>query len=211
MELAITEKDGRKVTSARHLHQILEVGTDFTEWCKRMFDYGFIEDIDFTPILGKSTGGRPSKDYALTVECAKEISMLQRTERGKMVRMYFIEKEKQANEMQQPKPLSQIDIIIQSAMQIKEQEQRISQVEDKVLLLEAKQATRPDYFTVIGFAIMNHLSIGLQMAARIGAKAKAICKANDITVETIPDPRFGKVGMYPRNILQDVFDSLEFK
>lgn len=85
---------GQRVVSARELHAFLEVKTDFTDWCKRMFDFGFEEQKDFTSILGKSTGGRPSVDYALTIDTAKEISMLQRSEKGKQARRYFIDCEK---------------------------------------------------------------------------------------------------------------------
>ncbi|MGJ1431587.1 antA/AntB antirepressor family protein [Sphingobacterium spiritivorum] len=56
-----------QVVSARELYEFLEVKTDFTDWCKRMFDYGFEEDKDFTSILRKSTGGRPSVDFALAL------------------------------------------------------------------------------------------------------------------------------------------------
>lgn len=92
--LNIRNHDGQSVVSARELYEFLEVKTDFTNWCKRMFEYGFIDGADFTPILAKSIGGRPSIDYALSLECAKEISMLQRSERGKEARLYFIQCEK---------------------------------------------------------------------------------------------------------------------
>lgn len=48
-----------------------------------IFEYGFQEDIDFASFSTKSTGGRPSTDYALSIDCAKEISMLQRNEKGR--------------------------------------------------------------------------------------------------------------------------------
>lgn len=73
------DNNGTWTINARVFHQFLEVGTDFTEWCKRMFDHGFEQDKDFTPILGKSAGGLPSTDYAPTMDCAKEISMIQWT------------------------------------------------------------------------------------------------------------------------------------
>jgi len=50
---------------------------------------------DFNTYLGESNGGRPSKEFALTIDCAKEISMRQRTNKGKEARLYFIESEKQ--------------------------------------------------------------------------------------------------------------------
>lgn len=93
--IKITEKTGLgQVVSARELYEFLEVRTDFTDWCKRMFEYGFEEGVDFSPILGKSTGGRPSRDYALTLDTAKEISMIQRSDKGRQARRYFIECER---------------------------------------------------------------------------------------------------------------------
>lgn len=92
--LNLREHDGKTVVSARELYEFLGIKTDFSEWCKRMFDYGFEDGRDFTPFLGKSTGGRPSSDFALTIDCAKEISMVQRTDKGKQARQYFIDCEK---------------------------------------------------------------------------------------------------------------------
>ena len=95
--IAITEQNGNQVVSARELHDFLEVKTDFTNWCKRMFEYGFEEQKDYV-ILAKNGENKLSKsnpiDYALTLDTAKEISMLQRTEKGKQARKYFIEAEK---------------------------------------------------------------------------------------------------------------------
>jgi anti-repressor protein len=90
----ITEQNHMQVVSARELYAFLESKANFADWCKRMFEYGFEEDKDFITILGKSTGGRPSVDYALTLDCAKEISMIQRNDKGKQARQYFIEVEK---------------------------------------------------------------------------------------------------------------------
>ena len=73
--IKITEKEGGQIiVYARELHEFLEIGTDFTIWCKRMFEYGFDEGKEFTPILGKTStpkGGRPSVDYGLSLDCAK--------------------------------------------------------------------------------------------------------------------------------------------
>lgn len=54
-----------------------------------MLEYGFDEGKDFIQISEQSTGGRPSTDYILSLDAAKEISMLQRTEKGKQARTYF--------------------------------------------------------------------------------------------------------------------------
>jgi len=92
-------RDNLKTNSARELHQFLEIETPLTIWMPRMLDYGFEEQKDFTSILGKSTGGRPSTDYALTLDMAKERSMIQRSEKGKQARQYFIACEKKLQEI----------------------------------------------------------------------------------------------------------------
>ena len=75
--------------SGRELHEFLEVKTAYKDWMPRMCEYGFIEGKDFCSFLSESTGGRPSQDHALTIPMAKEICMLQRTERGKQARQVF--------------------------------------------------------------------------------------------------------------------------
>lgn len=81
----------------RDLHKALEVETPYHKWLPRMCDYGFEEGKDFWTFLSESTGGRPSTDHQLTIPMAKEICMLQRSEKGKMFRQYFINIEEQWN------------------------------------------------------------------------------------------------------------------
>lgn len=84
----------------RDLHEFLEVKKDYTDWFKRMVGYGFTEGEDFSPVWGKSTGGRPKQDHIMSLDMAKEISMIQRTERGKQARQYFIECERRLKQVQ---------------------------------------------------------------------------------------------------------------
>lgn len=83
----------RPTVSARELHEFLEVGSEYSHWFKRMCEYGFIEDVDFSSFLTESSGGRPAQDAQITIEMAKEICMLQRNEKGKQARQYFIQLE----------------------------------------------------------------------------------------------------------------------
>lgn len=79
-----------------------EVGTPFKDWiARRIEDYGFTSDIDFSSFLSESTGGRPSKEYHLTLGMAKELSMVERNAKGKEARQYFIECEKKVKQPQQ--------------------------------------------------------------------------------------------------------------
>jgi len=85
------------VVSGRQLHEALGVNSRYTTWFDRMKEYGFTEGQDFLPNLGKSTGGRQATDHVIKLDMAKEIAMIQRTERGKQVRQYFIQIEKDFN------------------------------------------------------------------------------------------------------------------
>ncbi|MGK4109681.1 antA/AntB antirepressor family protein [Enterococcus cecorum] len=93
-----TNENGEQLVSGRELHEFLEVTTPYTQWFDRMKEYGFTENVDFIGLSQKSEkpqGGRPTIDHAMTLDMAKEISMIQRTEKGKQARQYFIEVEKQ--------------------------------------------------------------------------------------------------------------------
>ncbi|MFW8567011.1 antA/AntB antirepressor family protein [Orrella sp. 11846] len=86
-----------QTVDARELHAFLEVRSEFRNWIKnRINDFGFVENQDFTTI-GKNlpTGGKQT-DYFLTIEMAKELSMVERNEKGKQARLYFIECERRA-------------------------------------------------------------------------------------------------------------------
>lgn len=95
--IKVTYDNDRPAVSARELHEFLEVGTRFNDWFPRMCEYGFSEGQDFYSILSESTGGRPAQDAALSIDMAKEICMLQRNEKGKIARQYFLQLEKDWN------------------------------------------------------------------------------------------------------------------
>lgn len=90
-------KNQEPVVSGRQLHQVLGVKTAYKDWFPRMTEYGFTEGEDFSSFLSKSTGGRPKQDHVLKLDMAKEIAMIQRTDKGKEVRQYFIQVEKDFN------------------------------------------------------------------------------------------------------------------
>ena len=78
----------------RELHEFLEVKTPYRIWIARMIEYGFNEGIDFrTNLYETSKGGRPSINHKLTIQMAKELCMLQRSEKGKQARLYFLKLE----------------------------------------------------------------------------------------------------------------------
>lgn len=130
--------DGTIAVSMRSLHTGLEVGKDFTSWAQRMFSCGFEENTDYAEVLPRSgenpAGGRPRRDWALTLDAAKEIAMLQRTERGQAVRRYFIAAEKELRE-QQPREMSGPELMARAVLEanrtIKELEARNGELTPK--------------------------------------------------------------------------------
>ena len=104
-ELLRVNYDSDRITlSARELHEFLGVKTSFKDWFPRMCEYGFNESQDFNPLKNERVqfeGDRQVKrivqDYQITLEMAKEIAMIQRSEKGKQIRQYFLELEKKWN------------------------------------------------------------------------------------------------------------------
>jgi phage anti-repressor protein len=120
------------MVDGRRLHAFLQIETRYNDWFERMKEYGFVEGVDFYSKMSKTSpnGGRPSINHDLTIDMAKEISMIQRNERGKQARQYFIECEKRLKALPQ-KPMTQSEIIAAMANQNVEMERRMALTEAK--------------------------------------------------------------------------------
>lgn len=98
--IPLTEQGGIQAVMGRDLHDFLEVKEPYTDWLPRMIDYGFSAGQDFIQknLIGQDRLGRrrETTNHIISLDMAKEIAMIQRTERGKQARQYFIEVEKQA-------------------------------------------------------------------------------------------------------------------
>ena len=95
--------DGNAVetVNARELHAFLEVQTRFNDWIKnRIEQYDFVENQDFTTVTKNLENGGRSIEYHITLDMAKELAMVERTEKGKQARQYFIECERKLRETQ---------------------------------------------------------------------------------------------------------------
>jgi len=97
MPRAIGNLDLVQTINARELHEFLGVRTAFKDWIsRRISEFGFKDGQDFCSFLSETTGGRPSTEYALTLDMGKELSMVERNEKGKQARLYFIDCERKA-------------------------------------------------------------------------------------------------------------------
>ncbi len=87
----------RPTVLGRDLYEALEVKSKYADWFKNMCGYGFTENVDYTSFSKILENGGKAKDHQLTINMAKEICMLQRNEKGKMFRQYFIQIEESWN------------------------------------------------------------------------------------------------------------------
>lgn len=128
-ELIPTQQNDKNeiLVTGRDLHEFLEVKSKYLDWLKRMVEYGFTENVDFISKIelaqnkeGSRTVQRELVNHHIKIDMAKEISMLQRNEKGKQARQYFIEIEKRWNSP---------EMIVQRALQIQK---------DKIFKLETE-------------------------------------------------------------------------
>lgn len=93
--IRINYETEQPTVSARDLHEQLNIETRFNDWFPRMCEYGFKEGKDFYSKMSKTSGsgGRPAKDYDISIRTAKEICMIQRTDEGRTIRNYFLDLE----------------------------------------------------------------------------------------------------------------------
>lgn len=128
--ISVNYNSNQPTVLGRDLHEALEIGTRYNDWFARMCEYGFAEGKDYYSILSnRSAGkaGKPKRDHQLTISMAKEICMLQRSEKGREFRQYFIQIEDQWNT-----PEAVMSRALQSANQKLEELKRASMVLGKL-------------------------------------------------------------------------------
>lgn len=167
-ELIKTQQNesGQILVSGRELHEFLEVKSNYTTWFDRMAEYGFAENEDYIVTNSKSGIRHYEKDHHLTIDMAKEISMLQRNEKGKQARQYFIEVEKRWNSP---------EMIIKRAHELLEQ--KVAALTTSNLMLEQQNKElkpKADYVDRI-LKSKSLVTIG-QIAKDYGMSAQAMNK-----------------------------------
>lgn len=132
------------VVSGRQLHQVLGVKTPYSMWFDRMVEYGFTENQDFLLnnfVKQTGRGGHNKIDHVLKLDMAKEIAMIQRTDKGKEVRQYFIQVEKDFNSPEK---------IMARALKIADRKIISLEHKNEVLQLELEEARKQtDYLDLI--------------------------------------------------------------
>jgi phage anti-repressor protein len=189
---------------------------------KRNFlSYDFVKGIDYEVFHvseENSNGGRPTESIILSVDCFKMWAMMSKTEQGKLVRVYFLECEKVAKQAQNN--LSPAQILLKQAeflVKIEQEQERIkleqqlqSQKMTELETLTHQHDSEIDrifnsnghYLTIMGYYNNHKLgAVPIAKAAAIGKKVAAYCRANNILITSMKDPRFGMVNSYPEDVI----------
>lgn len=127
----------RPAVSARELHEFLEVETPFNKWFPRMCEYGFTEGESYRTFLSNRSDGLPGKprqDAAITIDMAKEICMLQRNEKGKLARQYFLQLERDWNSPEK----TMARALLMADKKIRENEQKIQLLTEQTAEMKPK-------------------------------------------------------------------------
>lgn len=120
-----TNNNDEQLVSARDLHNFLGISERYSSWFERMLKYGFDENIDFVGCKTFNALARQElQDHSLKIDMAKEISMLQRTEKGKQARQYFLQVEKAWNNP---------EMVVQRALQIQTRKVEQLQLENEAM------------------------------------------------------------------------------
>lgn len=136
--IKINYDSDRPTVLGRDLHEFLEVKSKYADWIKNMCEYGFIENIDYLPFSKILENGGKSKEHQLTIEMAKEICMLQRNEKGKQARQYFIQLE---NNWNSP------EMVMSRALKMAENQiKQLSVINSKLTVDNQIMKPKADYF-----------------------------------------------------------------
>lgn len=165
--IKVNYDNDRPTILGRDLHEFLEVESNYTTWFKRMCEYGFIESIDFSTCFpnleSELHGGQNKQDHQLTIDMAKEICMLQRSEKGKIARQYFIQLEKAWNTP---------EMVMSRALKMAEKQLKQLQIDNARLTVD-NQIMKPkaDYFDEL--VDRNLLTNFRETAKQLQVKEKA--------------------------------------
>lgn len=111
--IKVEKRNGQRVVSGRELHSFLESKQQFSNWiANRIKKYGFVEGQDYEVInslIKNLKGGRAAVEYAISLDMAKELSMVEGTDKGKQARRYFIERDKQLADLSDNAPTLTIE------------------------------------------------------------------------------------------------------
>ena len=197
-----------ETVNARELHAFLESKQDFSTWIKnRISKYEFVENQDYVKLAEnkapQKNGAEKSMtydnwqgriDYYITLDMAKELSMVERNDKGRQARKYFIECEKQLQAQQSQLPTDPFLLIAHFAQQAYLMQHKQAEMDSRLIKVEQKQQQLNqdnDHFTIKGYCALHQLDLSNGKMSAISKKAKKLSDVKDYTYHEITDPRWG--------------------
>lgn len=202
--IQISENNGQSVVSARELHSFLESKREFATWIKqRIQKFGFVENEDYTvfdKFVKNLNGGRPTIEYALTLDMAKELAMVEANDKGRQARRYFIDQEKKLSNLKLNSE-ALINSVVNKVLDVLESQ-------GKVLQLDKPKPVK--YFSVTEY-IREYRCIPKYFSKwdilNISNDAKRMCKINDVEIKRIESDKWiNGINTYPEWVLEIAVD-----
>jgi anti-repressor protein len=211
--IKIEEKDGKQAVSARELYEKLGFNkAHWAKWYKKNIvanDYAILNE-DYAPFT-LSVNGNETQDFVISIDFAKKISMLARTEAGEKIRAYFIEVEKKYKK--EMKVLTPAEMFFEQAKMALEQEKKITAIEEKQTeiinkfkVIEDKINENPGYVAVLGYCNIKGIKLPNERLLKLGKQAAEICRDEGYEIGKTNHSHFGYVNTYPESVLDRVFE-----
>ena len=208
--IPVRNENGELLVSARDLHKTLKIEKAFSTWIQSQLEsIDAVENVDFLPLKEESTGGRPSIEYVLKLDTAKEICMVvgvapransETKKLSKQVRKYFIDCEKRLKTIA---PSSYKEAVKQLLEQLEENERLEQQNNNLQIQLDESK----DYYSIKRVAFLNNISWKTLDWRKL--KRESNFQGRDIV--KIFDANYGEVNTYHRSVWEAIYPNLILK
>ena len=187
---------GEKVVYGSELHAVLEVKSRFNDWIRnRLNDCEAAENEDYESFTKNLVSGGQSKEYLIKLDIAKEMAMLERNEKGKQVRRYFIQVEKKYKEKLKPKVPQTYLEALKELVAVEEEKERLQ--------LELDRSK--DWYSIKRVAALN----GVSWKIFDWRKLKKVGEQKVYEVRKIFDANYGEVNTYHREVWEAAYPRYE--
>ena len=209
--------DGSKAVSARQLHEELGVGRRFTTWIQSKIEkYGFMEDIDYavlkfdldgnlledtTPRIGI---GQYTMEYVLSLDCAKEIAMVENNETGRQIRKYLIRIENDYWKKGLGSLSLMTDAMAKLSESVAELSKSVAGINERINSLEQKSLGEGNHLLTIGeYAMRENIHVPQAKAIEYGKICTAHCRNNNIKMGQVFNKKYiNPLNSYPVEVLK---------
>lgn len=211
--IKIENRQGKETVNARELHEFLESKQDFSTWIKnRIEKYKFVVNIDYVTApqnYGTANGGYSIRnEYYLSIDMAKELSMVENNEKGRQARRYFIECENRLKKTTAVSSNLENMFIVFMQEQARTNNLILSLIQNNNTQKELPQYIMPEHYSLKAYMIKNKMKVPMkgQMITH-GKELKRLSIEMNKQITKVPDEQYGEVNGYHIEVLDKYFGS----